>query len=458
MNARMSRSCKRGAVLVGLATLLAGLHGVQASEGEAEPVPPGAKAEARARALLELLVTGRYDEFVAAGNATMRAKFTALQAQQVWSSVWQQIGGYRSIESARVTAQDEYQSVSLVVRCARGEVTIRIVLNAAGELSGLWLDGIVPDWEPPAYADPARFEEEPRTVSAGEFALPATLALPKGPGPYPGVVLVHGSGPNNENEQLGPNRPFQDLAWGLASQGVAVLRYQKRTFAHPTAYAPADWTPQTEVIDDAVAAARLLRAEPRVDPQRVFVVGHSLGAGLAPLIAQQDGQLAGIVLLAGNARSLVDLVEEQTDYTVKLAGWLVPAEQKKQVAELKKALAAIRAGQAEQVTTPVLGMPAVYWARYHEIDPPARASELSLPILILQGQRDYQVTTTDYKLWQKRLAGRPRVTFKLYDELNHLFMPGTGPSSPAEYRLPSHVDERVITDLAKWIREQPPRE
>jgi hypothetical protein len=263
------------------------------------------------------------------------------------------------------------------------------------------------------------------------------------------LVLVHGSGPHDQDETVGGNKPFRDLAWGLASRGIAVLRYEKRTKKYPQARPAADWTLEDEVIDDAVAAAELLRQHQDIDPQRVYVLGHSLGGTLAPYIARRDGKLAGIVVMAGSARSILDLLEEQTEYLSKLNG--EPSEKDRQdLDKLKQQLAAIRAGKTQEVTEPILGVPAAYWERLHKLDPTATAVTLQIPILILQGGRDYQVTTKDFALWQERLGSHKNVTCKLFDDLNHLFIAGQGFSKPAEYQQAGHVDAKVIEAIVRW--------
>ena len=340
---------------------------------------------ARAREILQLLTVGKYEEFVATGDETMREKFPASQAALSWTGILARLGMYQSTEQAQLLEQGNYYSVQLICRFERGTLTLRIVLDGQGRLSGLWFDEVKPDWEPPDYVDEATFREEEVTVSAGQFPLPGTLSLPRAAGPHPAVVLVHGSGPNNRDEVVGSCQPFHDLAWGLASRGIVVLRYDKRTLVHPRACAVDEWTPDNEVIEDALAAVELLRSRPEVDPKRVFILGHSLGAWATPLIAARDPKLAGGIMLAGSARSVLDLIEDQLDYQVMLALGMLSEDQRKLIADAKAGVAAIRAGKTETVTEPILGVPAVYWERLHKIDTTKVAAKLSTPLFIIQG-------------------------------------------------------------------------
>src|SRR5262249_26794773 len=158
------------------------------------------------------------------------------------------------------------------------------------------------------YARPDTFRETEVTVGAADWPLPGTLTLPRGDGPFAAVVLVHGSGPHDRDETIGPNKPFRDLAWGLASQGVAVLRYEKRTSEHGARFVQLkDPGFKEELLDDAVAAAAVLRKHKEIDPRRIFILGHSLGAFWAPRLGTLDPDLAGLVVLAGNTRPLEDL-------------------------------------------------------------------------------------------------------------------------------------------------------
>jgi len=314
------------------------------------------------------------------------------------------------------------------------------------------------EYHPPDYATPSSFREQQVTVGAGtEWALPATLTLPAGKGPFPAVVLVHGSGPNDRDETQGPNKPFQDLAWGLGSQGIAVLRYDKRTLVHRGKVAAMpNLTVKEETIDDALAAVALLRSTPDIDPKRIFVLGHSLGGMLVPRIGLADkGDIAGFIVFAGATRPLEDEWVRQYEYIYGLDGQITPNEQaeidgyKRQRARIKQ-LTAADASRKELL----LYIPPSYWLDLQGYSPPTTALKLKQPLLILQGERDYNVTMDAFGDWQRVLDKREDTTFKSYPKLDHLFLEGTGPASDADYARPRNIPKYVVDDIAAWIKKQ----
>jgi dienelactone hydrolase len=268
-------------------------------------------------------------------------------------------------------------------------------------------------------------------------------------------VLVHGSGPNDRDETVGSNKPFKDLAWGLASRGVAVLRYEKRTKQYGAKIVSIpNLTAKEEVVDDALAAVELLRKTEGIDAKRIFVLGHSLGGMFVPRIGRLDPNIAGLIALAGATRPLEDVIPEQLAYIFSLDGSVSPEEQK-QIDQAKEQAAKVKSLKPEDAgsTAPIFGVPVSYWLDLRGYDPAESAKALKQPMLILQGERDYQVTMEDFKRWDTALAGKRNVTLKSYPGLNHLFIAGTTRSTPLEYEQPGHVDERVLEDIASWIKK-----
>ncbi|MBR3018011.1 MAG: alpha/beta fold hydrolase [Clostridia bacterium] len=205
------------------------------------------------------------------------------------------------------------------------------------------------------------------SVQVGDPALAGLLTLPaEAENPLPAVVLVHGSGPNDRDETVGQTKPFRDLAYGLAGQGIAVLRYDKRTYAYGASYTQEDlqtFTVREETIDDAVAAAELLRSDPRVDPERIYLIGHSMGAMLAPRIAQENpGLFAGIILLSGTPKTLADIVLSQNQALVDALSPLEKIVGNMQMAGLRQSWQNVLNSTEEEAKGKMLfGQPAYYF-------------------------------------------------------------------------------------------------
>jgi fermentation-respiration switch protein FrsA (DUF1100 family) len=311
-----------------------------------------------------------------------------------------------------------------------------------------------PDWTAPAYVTQGAFHEREVQVVSGSVSLPGTLSMPAGGGPFPGIVLLHGSGPQDRDETIGGFRPFQDLAQGLASHGIAVLRYDKRTKVYQKELAGTnDLTIRQEVIDDALAAIKLLRETPGVDRGRVFLAGHSLGGILAPRIGVLDGSVAGVVLLAAPSRPMSDVIGDQARSLLEPGA---PEAQRLMAPGILKeanALADLYAGRPGPPSGLILGASASYWLDLKSQLPLDAARSLGKPILVLQGERDYQVSMADFYGWKKELGGRQGVVLKSYPALNHLFSPGEGRSSPAEYEKPGHVAAEVVDDIAAFVKK-----
>ena len=263
---------------------------------------------------------------------------------------------------------------------------------------------------------------------------------------------MHGSGPNDRDETLGPNKVFKDLAWGLATNGIAVLRYEKRTkqCAGEVIQAMATLTVNEETVLDAVAAAAFLRTVDGIAADRIFVLGHSLGGMVAPRIGAQDSRLAGLILLAAIARPLPDLLLEQSEYLAALDG-KVDETEAKQLEELRQQMERVKALDFKEGEV-ILGTARAYWADLLAYDPVGTAKALTMPMFVLQGERDYQVTMEDFAAWKVGLAGRDGVTFKSYLPLNHLFIAGEGKPNPTEYDVAGNAASEVISDIAAWVK------
>lgn len=418
-----------------------------------------------ARAFADLLLRSKFSEAEKRFTDQMRKALPAESLEKTWRSIEKSMGGFKRIASTETKHKGTLTAVILTAEFSKGSVDIRVVLNEKDEVAGLFFKPTEQEvsWQKPGYADPSSFIESQVEVGEGKYALPATLTLPKRASGRRvcGAVLVHGSGPHDRDETIGGNKPFKDLAWGLATRGIAVVRYEKRTLVHKAKMSKeADRvTIKEETVDDAVAAARMLRDRKEIHPGCVVIVGHSLGGNVAPLIGKQDPKLAGLVLLAANTRPLQTLVLDQHEYLFSLDG-KISKEEKKKLAEIKESLALLKKPDQLDSVPPKklpLGLPAAYWKAMLDYDPVKTAKSIAMPMLILQGERDYQVTMEDLSGWKKGLSGKKNVSFKSYPKLNHLFIAGKGKPTPGEYTEPGHVAKQVIVDIVAFINASAPK-
>jgi hypothetical protein len=291
------------------------------------------------------------------------------------------------------------------------------------------------------------------TIGSGEFAVTGVLTLPAGRGPFPGAVLMHGSGPGTRDLDVGPNKVFREEAWGLAARGVAVLRYDKRATAHAPRFRALGRaaTLDEEFTEDGTLAVRLLQATPGVDPRRVYVIGHSQSTVMAAGIARRTGA-AGVVLIAASARPAWVLIREQVNYSMSLAS--NDTSRARQGRQMLDGVAKME-DPATPDTALVLGLPRAYWTGSHPLrgmdDVRAMLAEGGRA-LVVHGGRDYLVTDADFAIWRENLEGKPGIELRRYADLNHLMQPGTGRMRPEEYNERRLVSRQMIEDVAEWIK------
>jgi len=408
-----------------------------------------AAAPAPAERFLGALEAGDFDAAHAMLAPATAAELSREQLEQTWQSLPEQLGAYRGRGAPRreTIAGREVHVVRL--EFAGMALDARIVPDATGAISGFRLLPAAPGPADAGNADAADGAGAIRV--AGD--LPGLVTLPPGPGPFPGIVLVHGSGPNDRDETIGPNKPFRDIAEGLAGRGIAAIRYDKRTRVFPEAFEDRAYTVDDEVIADALAAVDALRQHPDIDPGAAFVVGHSLGAMLAPRIAARAPELAGIALLAAPARPLHEVVPAQVRHIAGLDGE-IDGDERAAIERLEAEAARVAGYDDPESSRPgLLGLPESWLLDLRDYDPVATAGQLALPMFIAQGGRDYQVTVDDdFARWQAALGDRPGVRLEHYPRLDHLFIAGQGMATPREYlTVQGHVDEALLDDLAAFI-------
>lgn len=412
---------------------------------------------AAAKSFIEAMNRADYAAAFAPFDATMQKAMPIEKLKETWEAVNNQVGPFKQFVGSRSEPRSGFDRIFVTCEFEKAKLDVRVVFDKDHKIAGLGFQPAKPpvEYKSPEYVDPKSFSESEVTLNPeSEWKLGGTLTLPNGEGPFPVVVLVHGSGSHDRDETLGSNKPFKDLAGGLASRGIAVLRYDKRNYVHQAKIKVETFTINEEVLDDVHAAVKLVKNTPKIDAKRIYVIGHSLGAMAAPKIAATDSDLAGIVLMAGAARPLQDLIIEQLTYIGSLPG---PNGEgaKKMLADVRESLAKVGdpklLAEMKDSERP-MGMPPAYWRSLKILEPAPTAGKLTCRVLVLHGDRDYQITLDDFALFEKALAGKSNATLKRFANLNHLFMDGQGKATPEEYQKAGNVAKEVIETIATWAK------
>ncbi|MDQ8003784.1 MAG: DUF3887 domain-containing protein [Pedobacter sp.] len=407
----------------------------------------------KANTFFDLFAAGKFEEAHGYFSEEGKTKVTAENLKQFWTNMEARLGKVKSIDASGSKVQGEYYAVTVSGEFQYDKQDFILLFDKTEKLVGMHLPPKAITYRAPGYADSTLYKEKSTYIEWPGHQLAAVVTTPKDGNSFPIVVLVHGSGPNDMDETIGPNKPFKDIAAGLAVNGIASVRYVKRTVIYPQEFGKA-YTVKEEVLDDALQAIALAKTVVGVDLKQIYLLGHSLGGMLAPRIATLAPDLKGIILAAAPARSLPDIIIEQNKYMV--------SQIKDTSAVMQKNLAdAITEIERAKITklgkmkpdSILLGLPASYWADLNSYNQVETAKKLKQRIFILQGGYDFQVTETDFNLWKEALSANSNVSFKLYPDFNHLFSQQEEKGNAMQYQRPSNVEQRTIEDLANWIKE-----
>jgi dipeptidyl aminopeptidase/acylaminoacyl peptidase len=288
-------------------------------------------------------------------------------------------------------------------------------------------------------------------VITDSFSMPGKLTIPTTSKKVPAVVFVHGSGPGDMDETMGALKPFKELSEKLAILGIASIRYNKRTLTYSdTLKNEYGLTVYDETINDALSAVNLLKNDPRIAADNVFIIGHSFGACFAPVILNLDNDINGAIMLAGTTEHLLDVLLEQVK-TVDEIQKTNTYDQYLPYVNIAKTMTKVKAGEESHN---YFGAYPAYWVSYNAIDLDKETIESTNNhnLLIMQGGLDVQVTVKHFENYKKVLEGKDNVTYKLYDQLNHGFVDGTNESLESAYQVPKDIPNEVIDDIYNWIK------
>ncbi|WBW99185.1 alpha/beta fold hydrolase [Oceanirhabdus sp. W0125-5] len=357
--------------------------------------------------------------------------------------------GIESIFPDKINGQEVFH---VKVNFEKEDIPYLIAFDKDGLITALVLDTTIQEDNSSTETNSSITETE-ITIGNSPWELPGKLTLPKDESTtkFPAVILVHGSGPNDMDETIGPNKVFKDIAHGLSENGIAVLRYNKRNNVYTM---PESYTSKELVIDDVLEAYKYLSTHSSIDKNRIYVAGHSLGGWLIPRIAKQLPEGAGFISLAGPTRAFSETINEQLDYLLSLD--INKNEQTQKALNMMKEQTnnLERGNLSDNAYENLLAHPKDFWLELEGYIAADEYKAIPQPLLVLQGEMDYQVSMKDFEVWKTILSYRDDVTFKSYSKLTHLFMESSSEtelSTPSDYAVAAHVSPEVIEDIAKWI-------
>ena len=413
-----------------------------------------------ANKFLEALANSNMKELNRQIDASIKSQLPASKLILLWHQLVQVKGKVQKRFNPRVETIGPYQIAYIPVQFQKELLDLKISYTPQGKVSGFFVAPHKKGYELAPYAQSSAFTETSIKFGLDDWKLTGKLCLPGGTGPFPAVVLVHGSGPHDMDETVGSNKPFLDLAHGLASKGVAVLRYNKRTSEHKmNSEQIANLTIKEESLDDAIEAVKFLRGKKSINPEKIFILGHSLGGMLVPRMEKADNQVTGFISLTGSSIPMEEKIIDQFEYLASLGDEKAKTQLpliREQASKIKNCTGSDSSGPDQEI---ILGASMAYWKDLKKHDPIIELKEMKKPVLFLQGERDYQVTANgDFARWKKAVANIPdaekQFQFKLYPGLNHLFIEGSGKPNPQEYfNQTGHVEKTVIEDIANWIKQ-----
>lgn len=383
--------------------------------------------------------------------------------QVIWNSLTSPYGGIKGNSLKESKNNGVHTKVTYTITAENGTYDLHLNLDKQGKIDDFSTSASYPTgyFLNPNYNNPNHYSEKQVVIGEGKFSLPGVLTVPKGEGPFPVVVLVHGSGPNDMDSTAYAFKPFRDIAQGLANEGIAVLRYDKRTNAHPIKFSlnPA-FTIHDETVADANLAVEKMKTLPEIDPENIYVLGHSQGAYALPLIFKNDknSDIKGGIGVAGPAGTFQDLMLWQFEQQVERAKQMNESAEtieaaKQQLAAFQQQYNVIMNPEltTENLPPELLGLHWFFDLRDYKA--PILAKEQEVPLLIVQGEKDLQVPSSHLDEWKKALQNRKNVQFRLYPNMIHMMTNYDGkPNVMTEYFTPANVSKVFLSDVAEWVK------
>lgn len=412
----------------------------------------------RGKQVMDLFIANQFDSIAAEFNEEQKSYNSAAA---IASNYTPTTTTYGPIQTYRLGGFTDYQSQVLVEFVCKTSYSMELLfqLTFLGTNKKLVMFSVREAFKVyavPSYADANLYNEKNITFAADStMPINGILTVPASIAKAPLVIIVPAAGPT-DMDGIFRSKPYKDISVGLASNGIAVFRYNKRSLNYGFNVMQyklygIKYTPELDVLFDLYAAIDKLKQDPNIDSNKIYLLGHGEGAYLAPYIASQKPIVKGIIMMGANANHPLEMMNDQNDYLIKIL-----PHKKQEFDELRERSEIVLKHKVKE-NTPYTILPydlqASYWLWVNEYNQVKVAKKLSIPIFIMQGGRDYQVDKKNFFVWQKKLSKKKNATFKLYPKMNHIMHEGEGESTYSEYGIMRHIPFEVINDIQNWLHQ-----
>jgi dienelactone hydrolase len=414
-----------------------------------------AETALKSRAVIDLFVAKQFANIEKQVDSTYKSYYSAITLERDWAELTGTYGEYESAKPVHFEANEYYNFMAYKIKFAYLPYIFNVSFNSKGDIIYISFMPAHKMYVAPDYVDVSKFLDKKFHTINGMYDLAGILSVPNQEGKNPLIIIVPEAGPTDKDGSYGENKPYKDLAWGLASNGNAVYRYEKRSndygmYMLKAKSAYETYTPREDLLDDLYKIIDTLKTLPNIDPERIYILGHGQGGMLCPLIAKERKDVKGIIMMGANAKPMQENMIDQFDYLTSVTPEKKP-EYDEQKINAKRSMDKKLNPLTEHRLMPY-GVQATYWIWLNQYNQVEVAQKLKKPMLILHGDRDYQSNMENLALWRKSLKKNTNATILDYEKLNHLFYSGEAQSTYSEYSIISNIPGYVMEDICTWLK------
>ncbi|MBK8846383.1 MAG: hypothetical protein IPO27_07485 [Bacteroidetes bacterium] len=388
-------------------------------------------------------------------NWTLAGTINQYWLKVIWESVQKQNGAYMGCYNAYTDVVGDEIIIYQECRFEVLDKQLKLVFDKDDKIAAFYF---VPArskviYEVPTYVDLAMMSEMDVAIKHKDISLAGMFTYPLSGTNFPLVILVSGEGPCDMDESKGSNKFLKDLATGFAMNGIASVRFNKRTFQ----YASMNDAPQNgftlfeDIIEDAIEAFNKGKKLPNIDTNRIAFAGHGLGAYALPAIVARTG-VSGAIMIEAPAQPYEDVFFNTERYIHSLNG-VSPIEEQ-DMSTLKEKVDSAKNVSSTSELAPYelpMDMPMSYWIYMNNYKPLEVARKLQTKWFFIHSGRNFQISERDIQLWKQTLGNKGNASFKFYDKLNYYLHWNDKPSTPDEYMQKKQVSKVAIDEMSRFV-------